>query len=491
MAFIDTLDLFERIMTSQQDYRVLHEAFDNTGLLPAFGNTILQLADDLQHVGIAFQEGKGLNADENSSGSVKALGDFFLEQRKALLTPQNSDAFIGLHQVLNSLKDVQHRIDTLHAYSSYDLAFRGSGRTEKELKRFVARSDYNPKLVVDNLNMHSNIFRHSLRVSLALVLGYLGAFWLPVGHDYWIMLTIIVILKPAYSLTRKRNIERLAGTVGGVIVAAFLLYTIHENAVLLSILMLSMIITYSLIRTRYLPSVVFMTIYIVIAFHLLKSGDTKSVLRDRLVDTAIGSAIAFATVFLLPPRWEHETILDLASDLVEANRNYFNYIAGAFSGETFLNNPYRLKRKATYVALANLGDAFQRMLNEPKSKQQKGEQLHQLIVSSHVLVSHIATLSAYRQQYGTDYGLPAFARVQETADLQFRAASDTLKLGQKAAGEETVNPEQVMEPVEWQASEAAQTKGLKPAVFKTIVDQFEIILRVSNDIKNIASALVS
>nr|WP_240731653.1 hypothetical protein [Hymenobacter radiodurans] len=55
---------------------------------------------------------------------------------------------------------------------------------------------------------------------------------------------------------------------------------------------------------------------------------------------------------------------------------------------------YRLARKDVYVSSANLAAAFQRMLSEPKSKQQRSEDVHQFVVLNHILSSNIATLSA-------------------------------------------------------------------------------------------------
>ncbi len=489
MAFIDTLDLFESIMTSQQEYHLLHEKFDGSGLLPAFQKTILQLGEDLDRLGIAFQAGKSLKTDVDSVKSVKQLDDFFVAERDKQLTNDNRDEFISLRHILNSLKDVQHRIGTLYAYSSYDLQFGGSGRTEKELRKFVTRSDFSPKILADNLNLNSNIFRHSIRVSIALLIGYFAGLWLPVGHDYWILLTIIVILKPAYALTRKRNIERLLGTVAGVIIAGILLYTVHLTTILIAIVFVTMVLTYSLVRTSYLPAVVFMTIYVVISFHFLKGGDIRPVLQDRIADTVIGSVIAFATLFLVPPKWEHEAINELCASLVEASKNYFCYIANAFSGQAFENNAYKLKRKATYVALANVGDAFQRMINEPKRKQIKGEMLHQLIVSGHVLVSHIATLSSYQRQYGDKYRLTSFEKVTNLINCQFEEASAILRLQYK----ETAGVKKAEEAMNDALAEAAALSAgpeLRNSIFKTIIDQFEIILCVSGDIKNIAVTLV-
>jgi uncharacterized membrane protein YccC len=492
MAFTDTIDLFERIMTSQQEYRLLHQHFGDTVLLEAFQEAIIQLANDLDELGIAFQEGRTSNPIKESRIEVESLEALFLKERTALLNENNADAFISLRHILNSIKDLQHRIDRLHDYSSYDRKTPKTGRSERDLKRFVTRSDYNPKILFDNLHIHSNIFRHSVRVSLALLAGYTLSIFLPVGHDYWILLTIIVILKPAYALTRQRNVQRLGGTLAGAALAALILFAVKQTSVLVGIIMICMITTYSLIRINYFISVIFMTTYIIVAFHFLKSGTITMVLQDRIVDTAIGSLISFVLLYLIPPKWEHENIRSLCMDAIIANKSYYAYIAGAFAGKEFITQQYKLKRKESYVAMANLGDAFQRMLNEPKSKQQHGKHLHQLVVSNHVLVSHIATLSAYWQQFGKAYALPAFESVIGITSTQLITALQLL-------GDDTyenineldIVPDvaEIMQTPLHQSKLATEATDLKSSNFKTITDQFEIILRVAIDIKSIAKKL--
>jgi uncharacterized membrane protein YccC len=58
MIFLDIIDLFERIMTSQQDYELLHRIFDGSGLMEDFHQLILGLADELDEIGIALMSGK-------------------------------------------------------------------------------------------------------------------------------------------------------------------------------------------------------------------------------------------------------------------------------------------------------------------------------------------------------------------------------------------------------------------------------------------------
>lgn len=502
MSFLDTIDLFERIMTSQQEYRMLHEHFDKTGLLQVYKEAILQLSDDLQELGIAFQEGRASKPWKESAREVLELEETYTKARAEMLDEDSIYAFISLRHILDSIKDLQSRIDTLHVYSTYDQKIPRPNRTQRDYKRFVMRSDYNPKLILDNLNIHANIFRHSLRVSLALLAGYVLSIWLPLGHDYWILLTIIVILKPAYSLTRQRNLHRMGGTLIGAAIAASVLYGVQEIHVLIAFITVFMIIAYSLMRSNYFISVIFMTAYIIIAFHFLKPGDINIVLKDRVVDTAIGSAISFLLIFLIPPKWEKENIISLAVETIKANLEYFEYIAGGFTGAAFVTSQYKLRRKEMYVALANLGDAFQRMLNEPKSKQQKGDFLHQLVVSNHMLASHIASLSVYRDEYADEYSTPDF---QPLANLVINLLQQcqsilenkpVIELPDKKMNEPIAIRQEVENLITQRQHELRQgsletENRYKVSELKTITDQFEIILRVAGDMKKVCRKIVS
>lgn len=49
------------------------------------------------------------------------------------------------------------------------------------------------------------------------------------------------------------------------------------------------------------------------------------------------------------------------------------------------------------VALANLSDAFNRMMSEPKNQQSGIEHIHRFVVLYHMFISHVATLAYYHQ----------------------------------------------------------------------------------------------
>ncbi len=499
MIFLDAVDLFERIMTSQQDYRKLHALADNSQLLPAFKQMILALAEEAETIGLALQEGKPSAPNKEAAGQLAALDEQFSSRRAATLNDSNIEAFITLRHILDGIKDIHHRLQTLNRYTSFDASLGQEPKRQVEYSKFVSPSEFNLRLLINNISVHSNIFRHSVRVSLALLAGFFLSRILPVGHGYWVLLTITVILKPAYSLTKQRNVERLLGTLAGATIGGALLWFVKDQHVLLALMIICMLITYSLIRVKYLPAVITMTIYILISFHFLKPGDFTLVLRDRLIDTFAGSLIAFVALIAIPPKWEHEHIQELLMETIRANAAYLKAITKPFLNEPLSNLEYKLARKEVFVQLANLSDAFQRMLNEPKRQQKKGQLVHQMVVSNHMLASHIATLSSYRN-FAADYASESFRPIIDAGIRHLNGAADFLA---------TADPDHHA----WQADENFQVRddlqGLlqlrlrelatgsletstrkKLSELTTIADQFEYINKISSDLEKRARKLV-
>lgn len=403
MIFLDIVDLFERVMTSQQDYPLLHETFDDSGLPEEFRQLILDMAAELEEIGIAIKAGKPSVETTHLATRIRRLRESFVQYRDLHRTAENVEGFIGLRQILDSIEDIADRLHTLHGYTTYDQRLSKDYNPSVDYEQFISHQDIDKKLIFDSLTLRSNIFRHSLRVSIATIIGYsipsivqaVIPGWLAIGHGYWILLTVIVILKPAYTLTKRRNFERLMGTLAGGLVGVVILYFIHDRNALFVLMILFMIGTYVFIRTNYLLCVTLMTPYILLLFHLLYPTDFRSILSDRVIDTVIGSAIAFlANIFILPS-WEREQIGDYMVGIIEANAAYFRDVAGAFLGQPSSVLQYKLSRKNAFVALANLTDAFGRILSEPKRGRDQSGRMHQFVVSNHMLTSHIATLAYY------------------------------------------------------------------------------------------------
>jgi uncharacterized membrane protein (TIGR01666 family) len=493
MIFTDIVDLFERTMTSYQDYKALHEAFDDEDILQKYRALILELSNELDEIGIAVKSGGASEETGALSEHISDARNYFDAFRNNKRTAENVDDFISLRHILNSISDIANRIHTLHLYTTYDRETAKKATLSTDYDQFVTHEKFDLKLFRDNISFESNNFRHALRISIATLAGFIISMFFPFGHSYWILLTIIVILKPAYSLTKKRNYQRLIGTLLGAMMGLLILYFVKNTDTLFVIMLLLMIGTYSLWRTNYMFSVIFMTPYILLLFHLLSDASFKTIITDRIIDTAIGSAIAFLANLSLLPAWEHEKIVDYMLQAITNNKIYFKNVAAAFTGNPVTNTEYKLSRKNAFVALANLSDAFSRMMSEPKSKQKNIKALHQFVVLNHTLTSHIATLASYVRPLAEKYASPDFVPATNTITARFE---DAEKIMAETPAEQVAVADTTHDIIQQRLQQLllARREELKLGIpeseaqrnlteFKPVADQFNFIGNLSKDIK--------
>lgn len=399
MIYMDIADMFERIMTSYQYYETLHTYFDETGILEDYRSLALMLADEIDEIGIAVKSGSPSQITESIPEKISQTIEKLDSLRSTFMKPANIDGFLNLRRILENIQDIYARVKTLHLYTTYDRSLTNKKLPEVDYERYISHQDIIPQILIDNLSLRSDTFRHSLRVSIAVIIGYIGSLFFPLGHSYWILLTIIVILKPAYSLSKSRNIDRLTGTILGIVIGIPLIYFIENKTVLLLVMIVLMIGTYGYIRKHYFTSVLFMTPYIIIFFHLLNPATFKTVLMDRIIDTAIGSVIAFGASMFLFPAWEREKIRPVMIHMLQEAINYLHAATCFLGGQSTLEqHKHKVARKDALVALANLSDTFNRMVSEPRRMQHNMKEIHHFVVLCHMLMSYIATLSQFIQR---------------------------------------------------------------------------------------------
>jgi uncharacterized membrane protein (TIGR01666 family) len=493
MMFTDIVDLFERTMTSYHDYKALHNAFEEDDILEQYRQLVLELANELDEIGIAVKSGNPSEDTGILATHIENTTNYFNAFRDSKRTAANVDSFISMRHILNSISDIAGRIHTLHLYTAYDKELTKKMSRPIDYDKFITHQTIDWELLRDNLSFASNNFRYAVRISVATILGYIISLLLPLGHSYWILLTIIVILKPAYSLTKKRNYERLVGTILGAALGLLLLYFIHDNQALFIIMLILMIGTYSLMRSNYMISVIFMTPYILLLFHLLSNASFKTIIIDRVTDTGIGSIIAFLANLILLPAWEQEQVSNYMLDVIRSNKKYFTTIAATFTGKMFTNTEYKVSRKDAFVALANLSDAFSRMLSEPKSKQKNITHLHQFVVLNYMLTSHIATLSYYVKPLSQKFASADFepliqltaARLEDAENIFDTTDTNT---DVPEAMHKNVIQQRLQQLLQARRNELHQgilksdtQKTLTE--FKPVADQFNFIDNIASDIK--------
>lgn len=398
LMFLNSMDLHEKLMTSESDYQKLQQSFEDSMILVNIHDYLNLLAEEITNIGIALQSGTRAKPMFNLELELKNLNYNYFELRNKQLSPDSLENFMVLRQILMRINEITKEINEIYKVFSQDVKLAKSLSTGLDLRKFMPNEPkLNSKVLRNNISLSSSHFRHAIRITTALLLGYLFSMFdfLGLGHTYWILITITAILKPAYSITKQRNLLRLYGTVTGATIAYIILHFIHINSVLFAILLISMIMCFSFLKGKYFWAVLFMTIYVFLSFNFLNPGKVNIIFKDRVLDTAIAGIIAFAVSYIVLPVWEHTQNLDLMKKSAADNLIYFQSVMSKFLQGNFDLEDYKVKRKNAIISLANLSDNFQRMISDPKNQQKKLEVVHQFVATSHLITAYTASLSQY------------------------------------------------------------------------------------------------
>jgi uncharacterized membrane protein (TIGR01666 family) len=420
LTFVDLVDVYEQIHATHYRYADIRKQFHAYDVLPYFHQFIVQLGEELEHIGEGF----------HNHQTVQPIHEFLprlniIKQKVDAIEAKGVSVWV-LKRILINLRNISSRIHRMYEYDTRQGDF--SEQRNNELRKFVTPQLIDWKLFFANLSPASNHFRHAARVAIVCLLAYVFTQTVSEGpHSYWILLTIIVILKPGFSLTKQRNIERMIGTVAGGLIGLGVLTFFPTEAARFAFLIVFMLLTFSFIRLRYVVGVLFMTPYILIVFSFTTSYNDLTVAWERIIDTFIGASAAFVGSYFVFPSWESYQLKTAITNMLKANAEYLQKVSTRSSLNPMSQSQYRLARKALYVNTAHLTTAFQRMLSEPKSKQTQADLLYRFVVLNHQFSSYLATLS---------YQLQLHEQLSDEQVKQLRAIWFTLKEAyEKVSGE--------------------------------------------------------
>ncbi len=406
LTFVDLVDMFEQIMATHYDYQEIRDRFEGTEVLPHIAKLVSQMADELDNIGYAILANSRYRRIKDFGPDLESLKN----EIDATSGHLSGSSNLVLKKILINVRDLNQKISDICKYynskSAENLIDKKKG--DVEYTKFVAHQDYTPHIFFDNLTLTSATFKHALRVCLVCLTGFVitksngllelinhftGKKIVFGHHSYWVLLTIIVILKPGFSLSKQRNYQRVFGTIIGGAIGVLVLTFVHNKTLEVALLMVFMMGAYSFLRVNYITSVIFMTPYVLILFRFLGVGHLD-VAEERIIDTVIGSSIAFLASYLIFPSWESEQLRQTLLDVVDANIRYLMTLGEHLTGKPQTTTDYKLARKDVFVKSANLSAAFERMVSEPKSKQKKSKDVHKFVVLNHILSSYLATIAS-------------------------------------------------------------------------------------------------
>jgi uncharacterized membrane protein (TIGR01666 family) len=415
LVFIALMEILELALSTSFDHSKLHQKFSQyPKVLDTYQNLAYNLASQLKKLGKSIENRtkyipkhellKDLEALE------KAINDYEQEVGKA-------EASEGVWMLSNMLHYAEKQIEKIkiieRAYTT-NMKFKElSKNRDRDLDKFLKPDYYPLDTLKENLSLSSTIFRHSLRLTMTIALGLIVGMIFELQNVYWILLTIVVIMRPGYGLTKQRSYQRIVGTIIGGVIAFGIISFVHQSIILGILTIVCMLLGYAFTAVNYSIGATFVTMYVVFVYAML-TPDINHVIQYRILDTAIGAALSVAGNYFFWPSWEFLNLPTFIKKSIEANRDYLIEISEYYNKKGNVTTSYRLARKNAFVELGNLMSSYQRMAQEPKSKQKQQQQVYKLAVLNHTLLSSLASLGTYTQSHKTSQASEAFNVVVNT-----------------------------------------------------------------------------
>ncbi|MFV8464969.1 FUSC family membrane protein [Flavobacterium sp. LB1P62] len=414
IVFISLIEILELALSTSFDHDKLHQKFDDhPKVLLTYQSLAYNLAASLKQVYKSVQNRTKYVSKHNLLGDLNSLQVAITEYENELGKMAASEGVFMLTTMLQYAEKQVEKIKIVEraftlAINSLD--FKGK---DKDLEKFLTPQYYPLSTLIENLSFSSTIFRHSLRLTITILIGFIIGNVLPFHNVYWILLTIIVIMRPGYGLTKQRSFHRIFGTILGGLIAFGVLTFIHNSIIISVFSILCMLLGFSFTQTNYKVSATFVTMYIVFIYGIL-TPNINDVIQYRILDTIVGAALAFLANHFLWPSWEFLNIPIYLEKSIKANENYLKEISILYNKKGTISTSYRLARKNAFIEIGNLMASFQRMSQEPKSKQKQLPQVYKLAILNHSLLSSSASLGTYIQSHKTTSASEAFNVVVDT-----------------------------------------------------------------------------
>lgn len=247
-----------------------------------------------------------------------------------------------------------------------------------------------------HLSPGSALFRHAVRMSLVLCVGYAFIQIIGLHRGYWILLTSLFVCQPNYNATRRRLALRIGGTLAGIAIGLPVLWLVPSIEGQLILIVLSGVLFFAFRQIQYAQATLFITLLVLLCFNLL--GEGFEVALPRIVDTLLGCGLAWLAVAFVWPDWRFRKISAVADRTLNANCRYLDAILEQYHQGKDNRLTYRVARRDAHNADAELASVVSNMSSELKLQQPLRENAFRLLCLNHSFLSYISALGAHRER---------------------------------------------------------------------------------------------
>ncbi|MDO6761405.1 FUSC family membrane protein [Tamlana sp. 2_MG-2023] len=394
LFFSKIMEIYELAISNTIDYEKLDTWFkEHPEEINDFKLLLFEISERLNHLSKVILKEEKLSFQNNFKILLNNLDNHIEHYKISVGLPESREGTIFLLNYKTYLeKQISNLNDMVRILNNYSKNDKIGGI--KDAEQFITPQDYDFKKLKANFSFKSPIFRHSLRLTVTMLIGFIIGHAIEMQQPYWIILTIVVIMRPSYSLTKERTKNRVAGTLIGATVGVGIVFLTQNTIIYGVIAAVSLIIGFSLVKQNYRNGAAFITLYVIFMYALM-TPNILNVIKFRVIDTLIGAVLAYVANYLLWPAWESKNIKEYYTHTIDALSLFLKEVDQLYHKKGEAPTSYSLARKEVFLEIGNMNAAYQRFAQEPKSKQSNAAVIYELTAILNTFLSSLSSLGMY------------------------------------------------------------------------------------------------
>lgn len=412
-------DIHERISSSHVQYQEFAQKMRYSDLIYRIQRMLRLEAAAAQVFATALRQNEEYippaNLDRAVQGAERSLQHYM--QQKAEEQP------IAAHPIQRLLDNLNHVSHQLTHLGNVELD-NWSQDNDKTRIQSTDTSGFKAawQTIKQQITIQSAIFRHATRMAITaflccVIIQIIHSFQLEksdLSLGFWILLTAVFVCQPNYSATKTRLIQRILGTVFGVLIGSALPVLALTLPHKLAIATIATTLFFYSRTNKYSFSTFFITIQAMMGFSIM-GFDTTTFFMPRVIDTLIGASIAGMATYFLWPDWKYVSLEKNAREAIESDAGYLKAVLYELQNGLSDDVNYRLARRNSHDKAAALSSVLSDMSAEPKKHSHRLQQGFSLLKINYSLISYISALGAYRSKMRHD-DEPFLTQFYDTAE---------------------------------------------------------------------------
>ncbi len=384
-------DIHERASSSHAQYQLLSNELRHSDVLFRFQRLLSMQARACEQVAQSILWHKKYQHNPSLERAINYLENALNHLKNTTSEPQLITPLNNLLQNLQGIDALLRSIST----EQYQISHDQKEETQLSDDGLTGWRDIALR-IKEHLTPKSALFRHAVRMSLVLCIGYAIIQFFQLDRGYWILLTSLFVCQPNYNATRRRLTLRVSGTIIGILIGFPILYFVPSIEGQLVLIVITGTLFFAFRTIQYAHATLFITLLVLLSFNLL--GEGYDVALPRIIDTLIGCAIAWFAVSFIWPDWKFRQLPVVIQKTMTNNCYYLDAILIQYYQGKDNSLSYRIARRNAHSSDGELASLISNMSSEPKSYQASQEVAFQLLCLNHTLLSYISALGVHRSK---------------------------------------------------------------------------------------------